>query len=102
MPDGSAGNRYSPRVSVTAVLTPTTRGLRASTVTPGSTAPDASFTTPWIDPPCSCAVAGADDAIRSEHMSAARPRCDIDAPPSDSSGNQQDVQPRQSTADRIE
>ncbi|OLC83840.1 MAG: hypothetical protein AUH72_03445 [Acidobacteria bacterium 13_1_40CM_4_65_8] len=45
-PDGSAGNRYSPRLSVVVVLTPTTDGLRASTVTPGSTAPDASFTIP--------------------------------------------------------
>ena len=39
--------RYSPWLSVTAVLEPAiSAGLLASTVTPGSTAPDVSLTTP--------------------------------------------------------
>jgi len=46
VPAGNAGNRYSPRLSVTAMLTPTADGLRASIVTPGSTPPDESLTMP--------------------------------------------------------
>ena len=42
--------RYWPEPSVTAVRTfSMSAGLAASTVTPGSTAPDVSFTTPVID-----------------------------------------------------
>ena len=70
---GSRTGRRSPRkcraaapetdrrrcASVTALATPTRAGLRASTVTPGSTAPDVSLTTPSIDPRVSCATAPA-------------------------------------------
>ena len=45
LPGGSAGKRYTPSAFVTAVLVPAS-GLRASTVAPGSTAPEASLTTP--------------------------------------------------------
>src|SRR5262249_41492662 len=49
--------RYWPLPSVTAVRTPSiNEGLDASTVTPGSTAPDVSLTTPAI---ALCASAGA-------------------------------------------
>src|SRR5262245_40394671 len=44
-------------------------GLAASTVTPGSTAPDVSFTTPAMDA-CACAVAG----TSSRHAKAANRR----------------------------
>jgi gentisate 1,2-dioxygenase len=41
--------RYCPALSVAAALVPSmSAGLEASTVTPGSTAPDESFTTPAI------------------------------------------------------
>ncbi len=44
--------RYWPLPSVTAVRTfSISVGLAASTVTPGRTAPDASFTTPAIEAP---------------------------------------------------
>ena len=54
-PGGSAGKRKFPCSSVTAVVTPTVEELRASTVTPGSTPPWASLTTPTIEPLCSWA-----------------------------------------------
>src|SRR5262249_50813710 len=47
-----------------AVVTPTIIGLRASTVTPGSTPPDESLTVPSTDPRCSWAATG---AARSKH-----------------------------------
>src|SRR5437868_10551833 len=50
--------RYWPEPSVVAVLTfSISAGLDASTVTPGSTAPDASLTTPVMDA-CAKAAAG--------------------------------------------
>ena len=50
--------RYWPEPSVTAVRAfSISAGLEASTVTPGSTAPDASLTTPVMDA-CANAVAG--------------------------------------------
>src|SRR5262245_47716260 len=57
VPGGSDGNRYAPLASDVVDWTPTTCGLRASTVAPGRTAPDTSFTTPSIDPFVSCARA---------------------------------------------
>ena len=52
VPGSSSVMRYCPVPSVTAVRTFSMRtGLAASTVTPGSTAPDASFTTPEIEAP---------------------------------------------------
>ena len=61
-PGARAGNRYWPFASVTVLLTPTSAGLRASTVTPGRTPPALSLTVPSIDPPCSWAAAGAASA----------------------------------------
>src|SRR5688572_16995584 len=50
--------RYWPALSVTVVRTfSISAGLDASTVTPGSTAPDPSLTTPAIDP-CAKTAAG--------------------------------------------
>src|SRR3990172_12629534 len=57
-PGGSASMRYWPVLPETTDRTFSMRaGLAASTVTPGSTAPDASFTTPAMDP-CADAAAG--------------------------------------------
>src|SRR5436305_11886140 len=50
---------YAPRPSVTVVRVFSMRaGLLASTVTPGSTAPELSLTTPAIEAPWACASAG--------------------------------------------
>src|SRR5262249_10164340 len=58
VPGGRLMMRYWPLPSVTTERTfSMSTGLAASTVTPGSTAPDASFTTPAMVP-SSCAVAG--------------------------------------------
>src|SRR6476659_7200386 len=51
-----------PCASVIAVLTPTSAGLRASTVPPGRTAADASLMTPSMDPRVSCAPRTFDSA----------------------------------------
>src|SRR5438128_407010 len=47
-----------PEVSVTVAATPGIDGLRASTVTPGSTPWESSRITPWMEPVCSCAATG--------------------------------------------
>src|SRR5262245_66326111 len=60
-----------PCASVIAVLTPTSDGLRASTVTPGRTAPDESLTTPSMEPRVSCASPTA------RHMESARTQTTI-------------------------
>jgi hypothetical protein len=49
--------RYTPSAVVTSVKVPPREVLFASTVTPGSTAPDASLMVPSILPVCSCATA---------------------------------------------
>src|SRR6266849_6270635 len=66
--------RYSPRSSVTALRTFSMRtGLDASTVTPGSTAPDVSVTTPaMVAELVPCAGTGAELKIR--NAVAQRPR----------------------------
>ena len=48
-----------PTHSVTVLSTPASDGLRASTVTPGSTPPELSRTVPSIQARCSWAIAGA-------------------------------------------
>src|SRR5215813_6409186 len=61
---------YAPEPSETATLLFSMRAsLAASTVTPGSTAPDESFTTPAI-----ALWAWATDGSASRHTSAARPK----------------------------
>ena len=63
LPGRRPTNRYAPVASLTAVAaTAPVARLLASTVTPGSTAPDVSFTMPTIEPVCSCASAGIDSA----------------------------------------
>src|SRR5438876_11948851 len=69
--------RYCPDASLTAVRTFSIRaGLDASTVTPGSTAPDESLTTPvTLAPPEPCARAAAGSQV----SSAAIPNADATA-----------------------
>src|SRR5882672_1024735 len=60
---------YVPALSVTALRDPSMSAeLDASTVTPGSTAPDASFTTPAMVPLEPCAHAAADTSTRQLDM----------------------------------
>src|SRR2546425_6817110 len=74
VPGMSSMMRYSPRSSVTALRTFSMRtGLDASTVTPGSTAPDVSVTTPaMVAELVPCADTGAEVTIR--NTVAQRPR----------------------------
>src|SRR5882672_1604861 len=68
-PGSTDGKRYEPLRSVVVVSTPLPE-LWASTVTPGRTPPDVSFTTPSILPRCSWAAA-ADAVIRTAKRTAA-------------------------------
>ncbi len=72
-PGDSDGNRNTPAPSVTAVEVPA--ALFASTVAPGRTPPELSFTMPSMDPLVSCAASG--DAQRSKAIKAARVRARI-------------------------
>ena len=69
VPGSTDGKRYEPLRSVVVVSTPLPE-LWASTVTPGRTPPELSFTTPSIVPRCSWAVA-ADAVIRTASRTAA-------------------------------
>ena len=65
--------RYKPRSSVTDVRTfSMSTGLAASTVTPGSEAPDASFAEPAMD---ACAKAAAGRLNSGVGSALRRPRC---------------------------
>src|SRR5204863_4848109 len=57
VPGSTDGNRYVPVASLTVDRT-APAALRASTVAPGSTAPEVSLTTPSMVPRCSCAADG--------------------------------------------
>ena len=68
-PGRSAVIWYMPEPSVTADRTLSiSAGLAASTVTPGSTAPDASLTTPAMALVCADATAGSDRSSAATKM----------------------------------
>src|SRR5437899_1697873 len=81
MPGNTDGNRNAPVASLVVDNTPPP-ALRASTNTPGSTAPVVSFTTPSILPRCSWAAAG--HAKSRAHSSAEKIRDRINHPPGES------------------
>src|SRR4051812_13980675 len=73
-PGNRSTSRYCPVPSVIAVrVFSMSAGLAASTVTPGRTAPDGSFTVPAIDA-CAWAATGARSVIPSKHKTLKQPR----------------------------
>src|SRR5262245_8755314 len=70
---------YTPAPSVTTVrVFSISAGLEASTVTPGSTAPEASLTTPEILAcPCACEIVGTSTAQANTNATASRRMSDL-------------------------